>query len=99
MGGQFVRALADASVGHWYGPVRSRHGVRLVRVLRRSPAGVPPFEEVEDRVRADWMAQDIRGAGAAAESLVSRYDIALPADVRPQISTAPGLAPFLARAR
>ena len=99
MGGQFVRALADAPVGHWYGPVRSRHGVHLIRVLGRAPAGVPPFEEVEDRVRADWMAQDIRGAGAAAESLVSRYDIALPADVRPEIETAPGLAPFLARAR
>jgi peptidyl-prolyl cis-trans isomerase C len=99
MGGQFVRALADAPVGHWYGPVRSRHGVHLVRVLGRSPVGVPPFEEVEDRVRADWMAQDIRGAGAAAESLVSHYDIALPADVRPAIETAPGLAPFLARAR
>ena len=99
MGGQFVRALADAPVGRWYGPVRSRHGVHLVRVLGRSPAGLPPFEEVEDRVRVDWMAQDIRGAGAAAESLVSRYDIALPADLRPEIAAAPGLAPFLARAR
>ena len=99
MGGQFVRELADAPVGRWYGPVRSRHGVHLIRVLGRSPAGVPPFDDVEDRVRADWMVQDIRGAGAAAESLVSHYEIALPADVRPEIETAPGLAPFLARAR
>lgn len=99
MGGLFVHALADAPVGHWYGPVRSRHGVHLVRVLARSPAGAAPFEEVEKRVRADWLAQDSRGAGAAAESLVSHYDLTLPADLRSEMKTAPGLAPFLARAR
>ncbi|HET6150348.1 MAG TPA: peptidylprolyl isomerase [Polyangia bacterium] len=98
-GETFARAVGEARPGTWSGPMPARDGVLLVRVVARRPARMPEFEEVEKLVRADWLTVETRGQRAAAESLLPRYQIVLPADVREQISGAPALAPILGRTR
>lgn len=49
-GDEFRTALVDLEVGVWRGPVRSRHGWHLVKVLERRPPGQASFEEVEGQL-------------------------------------------------
>ena len=98
-GREFAATVFAAPVGRWHGPVQSRHGVHLVRVIEREPERLPPFDEVEKQVRADWLTQETRGLRAAALSLLPRYQISLPPELRQTLAAAPALAPFLARAR
>jgi peptidyl-prolyl cis-trans isomerase C len=99
MGEGFAAAVFAAPAGRWHGPVTSKHGVHLVRVVEREPERMPPFEEVEKQVRADWLTQETRGLRAAALTLLPRYRISLPQDLRRTLEGAPALAPFLERAR
>jgi peptidyl-prolyl cis-trans isomerase C len=99
LGESFAAAVFTAPIGRWHGPVQSRHGVLLVRVIEREPERLPAFDEVEKQVRADWLTQETRGLRAAALSLLPRYQIALPPELRQALAAAPALAPFLARAR
>jgi len=98
-GERFVLAVGQLPPGSWSGPLEGRDGVFLVRVIDRRPARAPAFEEVEKLVRADWLTVETRGQRAAAESLLPRYQIALPAGVRDQLASAPALAPILKRTR
>jgi PPIC-type PPIASE domain len=50
-GHRFVRALRTLPTGTWSGPIPSRYGLHLVYVHERLEPGVPPLEEVRDRVR------------------------------------------------
>jgi hypothetical protein len=99
LGETFAQAVLTAPVGSWSGPVRSTYGIHLVRVVRRTPERLPPFEEIEKTVRADWLTVETRGQRAAAEVLLPRYQLSLPAEVRRELAGAPALAPYLARAR
>jgi hypothetical protein len=99
LGEGFARAVMDAPAGKWFGPVASTYGSHLVRVTRRTPERLPPFDESEPRVRADWLTVETRGQRAAAEALLPRYDVELPPDLRRQLEGAPALAPYLAKAR
>jgi hypothetical protein len=98
LGETFARAVMAAPVGRWQGPVTSRYGAHLVRVTRRTPERLPPFEEIEQRVRADWLTVETRGQRAAAATLLPRYEVVLPDDLRQKVAAAPALAPYLARA-
>jgi hypothetical protein len=98
LGETFARAVIDAPEGRWQGPVTSTYGAHLVRVTRRTPERLPPFDEIEARVRADWLTVETRGQRAAAATLLPRYELVLPDDLRRQIEAAPALAPYLARA-
>jgi hypothetical protein len=98
LGETFARAVMQAPEGRWQGPVSSTYGAHLVRVTRRTPERLPPFEEIEARVRADWLTVATRGQRAAAATLLGRYDIVLPDDLRNEVAAAPALAPYLARA-
>jgi hypothetical protein len=98
-GEKFARALGEAPLDSWSGPMDARDGMLLVRVVARRPARMPEFEEVEKVVRADWLTVETRGQRAAAESLLPRYRIVLPTDLREQLAGAPALAPILKRAR
>jgi len=95
----YAGARDAAPVGRWHGPVASRHGVHLVRIIARDAEKLPPFEDVEKQVRADWLTQETRGLRGAAMSLLPRYQISLPPELRQTLAAAPALAPFLARAR
>jgi peptidyl-prolyl cis-trans isomerase C len=99
LGEGFAAAVFAAPVGRWHGPVPSRHGVHLVRVIAREPEHLPPFDEVDKQVRADWLTQETRGLRAAALSLLPRYEISLPPELRQTLAGAPALVPFLERAR
>jgi PPIC-type PPIASE domain len=94
-GESFATALPTAPLGRWIGPVPSKHGEHLLRVVQREPARMPPFEEVEKQVRADWLTQETRGFRTAAGTLLPRYQVAIPADRRAQLGDSPALAPFL----
>jgi peptidyl-prolyl cis-trans isomerase C len=96
-GEEFATALATAPIGRWHGPVASKYGAHLVRVARREPERLPPFEEVERAVTADRFTVENRGQRAAAESLLPRYQITLAPEVRALVQDAPALAPFMQR--
>ncbi len=98
-GSAFAQAVFAAPLGAWSGPVTSNFGAHLVRVARREPERLPPFEEARRHVRADWLTAETRGVRAAAESLLPRYRIELDRSVRATLDGAPALAPFLGRAR
>jgi hypothetical protein len=98
-GDRFVRALAEARPWVWTDPISAANGILLVRVVARRDERMPEFEEVEKLVRADWLTVETRGQRAAAESLLPRYQIVLPAEVRQEVAGAPALAPILKRAR
>ena len=91
-GERLAREVSSAPVGSWQGPVNSRFGAHLIRVTDRQPEGLPPFEEVEKQVRADWLTVETRGLRAAAESLLPEYDAF--GAVRERAGSAlPGIAP------
>jgi hypothetical protein len=98
LGATFARAVMSAPEGRWQGPVTSTYGAHLVRVTRRAPERLPPFDEIEARVRADWLTVETRGQRAAAATLLPRYEVVLPDDLRRELAAAPALAPYLARA-
>ena len=63
----------------WQGPVTSTYGSHLVRVLKRTPAGVPDYESVRERVFADYQQELRNQAGAELlEELHERYQVQLP---------------------
>ena len=95
----FAAAVFEAPPGRWQGPVASSYGVHLVRVAARAPERLPPFEEIEKHVRADWLTVETRGLRAAAASVLPRYDVVLPSELRSQLVALPALAPLLGRPR
>ena len=49
-----VNVLFQDGLGRWSQPIRSGYGWHLVRVIRRTPPRLAPFDEVRDQVLADW---------------------------------------------
>ncbi len=49
-GDPFASAIADAAVGTWVGPIRSRYGYHLVYIREREPGYVPPAEQIYTQV-------------------------------------------------
>lgn len=48
---------ADSDSNHgWSAPIPSAFGVHLVRITDRSPAGIPAFEAIRERVRHEYLA-------------------------------------------
>ncbi len=79
-GPAFCDALEDVAPGPaWQGPLPSTYGAHLVRVIKRTPAGLPDYETVRDRVRADHE-QELRAQAGAdlLEGLRERYPAELP---------------------
>jgi hypothetical protein len=98
LGESFATAVLAAPVARWHGPIESRYGVHLVRVVEHQAQHTPTFEEAEKHVRADWLTVETRGLRAAGETLLPRYRIELPRDLRRELAGEPGLAPYLRRA-
>lgn len=72
----FAKAVFTAPVGRWTGPFHSAYGWHLLYVATRAPAAKPPFAEVRDRVRTDYLqdAQD-RANTAAFEQIARRFTV------------------------
>lgn len=54
-GDEFSDALLAAQTGKWVGPLASGYGTHLVFVSAREPARTPAFEQVRDKVLAEWL--------------------------------------------
>ena len=79
-GPEFCGALDELSpAATWQGPITSTYGSHLVRVIRKTPAGVPEYEAVRERVLADY-AQELRNQAGAEllDELHERYQVQLP---------------------
>jgi hypothetical protein len=94
-GDGFAGALSAAERGRWTGPVSSRRGLHLVRVTEVRQARTPELDEVRADVRADWLTVKRRGVQDAAERLLDRYRVQLPADVARELEGSPAAAGLL----
>jgi peptidyl-prolyl cis-trans isomerase C len=83
-GNDFANVLFDVEPGAWKGPFESGLGWHVVFVASRDDAHVPPFDDVEDDVRSEWMAEQRAAAKRRMyEAMKARYEIVLP----PSLST------------
>ncbi len=81
-GDAFAKALEQAPVGEWSGPVESSFGTHYVRVAQRTPAAVPELSSVRDQVIREW--ENDRRQRARAEAYArmrAGYDISIEAAV------------------
>jgi len=53
-GGGFTESLLELSPGQWHGPILSGFGVHLVYLSHVTAAPAPVFDELRERVAADW---------------------------------------------
>ena len=78
-GSGFSAALQALPDGEWAGPVNSSYGPHLVMITERNTGGLPPLDQIRDRVEAEWRAtkaQEIREA--FGQDLKDRYQVVLP---------------------
>ena len=62
----------------WQGPVASGLGLHLVRVTKNAPPQPVPFDDVRDRVAADYAGETARAANEAAiAKLIGAYDVTI----------------------
>jgi peptidyl-prolyl cis-trans isomerase C len=75
-GQQFAEKIFEVPVGDWHGPVISGYGLHLVYVDAKSEAKTSTLDEVRDKVRDEWLAQQRRKMDQVFYSeLRKRYDI------------------------
>ena len=55
---EFSEAVFISELGSWVGPFPSNRGQHWLMVIERSEARLPPLEEILDRVRLDWIAEE-----------------------------------------
>jgi hypothetical protein len=53
-GQEFVRQLALAPLGQWFGPVQSAFGTHVVRVTQRTPGALPALDDIRVAVTREW---------------------------------------------
>lgn len=71
-GPAFVSALAEMPDDGWSGPIRSPHGLHLVRILERRPGALPSLSTVRNQVRGrlrhelaeHWLDERLKGLRA-----------------------------------
>ncbi len=79
-GDDFAKALEDAPVGQWTGPVRSGFGLHLVRINARAPGYVPGLDQARKAVTREW--ENERRQAALADNyarLLKEYDVVIEA--------------------
>lgn len=77
-GDALTSAVFAAEPGVWLGPFASDFGLHVVRLVERTDARQPAFEEIENEVRRVFADERRREANAAAYAdMRSRYDVAV----------------------
>jgi peptidyl-prolyl cis-trans isomerase C len=77
-GSGFATSVMQLEPGQWHGPVLSGYGTHLVYVDALTTAPLPVFEEVEEEVKQNWIAEQQEQFNQAFfESLKSRYEIVI----------------------
>ncbi len=75
-GRQFAEKLFKTQKGIWQGPIESGYGIHLVRIHDRIESRLTEMEEVQDKVRLDFLHERRRKANKKIyEQLKARYDI------------------------
>lgn len=69
---ELSNAILVAPVSQWSGPYRSAYGWHLVYVEAHAPPRQLSFDEVRDRVRADWLENAQAKANKAAFDAIAR---------------------------
>jgi peptidyl-prolyl cis-trans isomerase C len=79
-GTRFAQALAQLQpAASWQGPLASGFGWHLVWVESLTPGRLPGFEEVEQEVKNEWVAEQRAAARRKAfETMKTRYEVILP---------------------
>lgn len=85
-GREFARALSALTAAEqWQGPLQSAYGWHAVRLTKVTPSRTLSFDEVRDRVLADWQQARRKDANAKYyQALNERYEVQLP---EPQAAT------------
>lgn len=79
-GDEFAAGIAPLETGVWAGPVRSRYGWHLVRVVNRSAERQPALAEIRDAVQAAYLnEQRLAGNEARYRAMRERYDVTVEA--------------------
>ena len=74
----FTQQIFELPVGRWAGPVESGYGLHLVRVDSRTDSRLPSLEQVRDKVRVEWVAEQQRKTNDMLYSeLRKRYEITI----------------------
>ena len=55
---EFADAVFQSQGNEWVGPFSSNRGQHFLKVTERSEERTPPMNEIVDRVRLDWIAQE-----------------------------------------
>jgi hypothetical protein len=55
---EFSEQVFNAESESWVGPYISNRGQHWLKVTERSEANLPPLNEITDRVRLDWIAEE-----------------------------------------
>jgi peptidyl-prolyl cis-trans isomerase C len=77
-GKDFAQQLFELPVGGWVGPVESGYGLHLVRIDSRTDVQIPSLEQVRDKVRMEWLAEQQRQTNDLLYAeLRKRYDITI----------------------
>jgi hypothetical protein len=77
-GAEFYETVKTLQPGSWRGPVSSGYGLHAVYVHQRSESRLPDFEEIKDRLEADWISAKQRADSRKAyQELRSRYRVLL----------------------
>ena len=75
-GGGILMALLRAN--NWTGPFLSNRGKHWLRVVTSTPETTPPFDEVAERVRLDWIAAEEEARQRQqVQKLVEQYNIVM----------------------
>jgi peptidyl-prolyl cis-trans isomerase C len=79
-GTKFAQALSQLKpAASWQGPIESGFGWHLVWLESLTPGRVPGFEEVEQEIKNEWLAEQRAAARRKAfETMKTRYEIILP---------------------
>ena len=95
-GPAFGEQLLAVPVGQWSGPLESAYGLHLVRVLARTEPRLPDFDELRDRLSADYSFETRQAANALAlERLTERYQIVFDGSWNPSAAELVSLAAAL----
>jgi hypothetical protein len=77
-GEAFAQRLFELPVGEWTGPVESGYGLHLVRIDSRTDPQTPSLEQVRDKVRIEWVAEQQRKTNDLLYAeLRKRYEITI----------------------
>jgi len=77
-GEDFSRQIFQVPVGEWTGPIKSGYGLHLVRVDARTDSQTRSLDQVRDKVRIEWIAEQQRKINDQLYSeLRKRYEITI----------------------